>query len=124
MEALPPAFARIGDDTGLSAAMPDPPATPLQIFALFIIFFFPAIALVVVLVRVAGRLASVQFGWDDWLISIAMFLSIVETVISYFCEYTLLGAESVLESVSCLLTVPDSYQNQLHWYTHQRCTAA
>lgn len=86
MEVLPPPFARVGESTGLLGTMPDPSATPLQIFALFIIFFFPAVALVVVLIRVAGRLATAQFGWDDWLISVAMFLSVAETIISFFCE--------------------------------------
>ncbi len=63
-----------------------PPPTGLQIFAIFITFFFPALALVVVGIRAAGRLATHQFGWDDWLVSIAMLLSVAETVISYFCK--------------------------------------
>ncbi len=48
----------------------------LQIFAIFINFFFPAIALAVVGTRAAGRLATNQFGWDDWLVSIAMLMSV------------------------------------------------
>lgn len=71
---------------GLLDTMPDPTPTSLQIFAIFIIIFFPALALVVVLIRVAGRLATSQFGWDDWLISMAMLLSVAETIISFFCE--------------------------------------
>ncbi|KAB5570113.1 hypothetical protein GE09DRAFT_1170964 [Coniochaeta sp. 2T2.1] len=61
-----------------------PTPTSLQIFAIAIIFVFPALALVVVIIRSAGRIAIRQFGWDDWLICIAMLLSIAETVISYF----------------------------------------
>ncbi|KAH8894864.1 hypothetical protein GQ53DRAFT_715529, partial [Thozetella sp. PMI_491] len=61
-----------------------PPATGLQIFAIFINFFFPSLALVVVGIRAAGRLATSQFGLDDWLVSIAMFLSVAETVVSFF----------------------------------------
>ncbi|KAK3357093.1 hypothetical protein B0T25DRAFT_146694 [Lasiosphaeria hispida] len=56
----------------------------LQVFALFVNFFFPALALVVVSTRAAGRLATRQFGWDDWLVCIAMMMSVAETVISYF----------------------------------------
>jgi hypothetical protein len=40
-----------------------PPATGLQIFAIAIIFVFPAVALVVVMIRAAGRIAIRQFGW-------------------------------------------------------------
>ncbi|KAK3375397.1 hypothetical protein B0H63DRAFT_563309 [Podospora didyma] len=65
-----------------------PPTYPapsgLQIFALFVNFFFPALALFVVATRAAGRLATRQFGLDDWLICIAMLMSVAETVISYF----------------------------------------
>ena len=52
--------------------IPDTPSTWLQTFAIFIIFFFPALALVVIVCRDAGRLASRQFGLDDWLVTIAM----------------------------------------------------
>ncbi|KAH8910008.1 hypothetical protein BR93DRAFT_993098 [Coniochaeta sp. PMI_546] len=54
-----------------------PTPTSLQIFAIAIIFVFPALALVVVIIRAAGRIAIRQFGW-------AMLLSIAETIISYF----------------------------------------
>lgn len=39
------------------------PYSPLQQGGLFILFFFPAIALVVVGLRVYGRVRSRQFGW-------------------------------------------------------------
>ncbi|AEO69110.1 uncharacterized protein THITE_2130781 [Thermothielavioides terrestris NRRL 8126] len=61
-----------------------PPASGLQIFALFVNFFFPGLALLVVSVRVAGRVAANQFAVDDWLVCIAMLMSIAETVISFF----------------------------------------
>ena len=63
-----------------------PPPTGLQIFAIFINFFFPSVALVVVGIRAAGRLATNQFGWDDWLVSIAMLMSVAQTALSYFCK--------------------------------------
>lgn len=40
-----------------------PTPTSLQIFAIAIIFVFPALALVVVIIRAAGRIAIRQFGW-------------------------------------------------------------
>jgi len=42
--------------------VPLEPTTGLQTFAIFITFFFPALALVVIVVRDAGRLANKQFG--------------------------------------------------------------
>jgi len=42
--------------------VPPGPTTGLQTFAVFVTFFFPAVALVVVVVRSAGRLATKQFG--------------------------------------------------------------
>ncbi|KAK3333315.1 hypothetical protein B0T19DRAFT_122478 [Cercophora scortea] len=71
-------------DAASILALPSTPATGLQILALFINFFFPGLALVVVVTRAAGRLASNQFGWDDWLVCIAMLMSIAETIISFF----------------------------------------
>ncbi|SPO02965.1 related to integral membrane protein PTH11 [Cephalotrichum gorgonifer] len=54
-----------------------------QNVALFILFFFPALALVTVSLRAAGRWAWRQFGWDDTLICVAMFMSALETAASY-----------------------------------------
>ncbi|KAK3322217.1 hypothetical protein B0H66DRAFT_194942 [Apodospora peruviana] len=72
-------------DASLILALPSSPATSgLQIFALFVNFFFPALALAVVTTRAAGRFATNQFGWDDWLVCIAMLMSVAETVISFF----------------------------------------
>ncbi|OIW33786.1 hypothetical protein CONLIGDRAFT_640876 [Coniochaeta ligniaria NRRL 30616] len=68
-----------GVDTNaiLTSGQRYPTPTSLQIFAIAIIFVFPALALVVVIIRAAGRIAIRQFGW-------AMLLSIAETIISYF----------------------------------------
>ncbi|KAH6624705.1 hypothetical protein B0J18DRAFT_186795 [Chaetomium sp. MPI-SDFR-AT-0129] len=57
---------------------------PGQVFALFVNFFFPALALIIVCIRVAGRLVARQFAADDWLVCVAMFMSVAETVISFF----------------------------------------
>ena len=70
----------------------------LQVFALFVNFFFPAVALIIVSTRAAGRLAIRQFGWDDWLVCIAMLMSVAETVISYFCMCTPLGLGVYLDA--------------------------
>lgn len=70
----------------IDSTQPDPAPTRLQIFAIVVVFTFPAIALVIVMIRAAGRIAIRQFGWDDALISIAMVFSLIETVLSYFCE--------------------------------------
>jgi len=40
-----------------------PTPTSLQTFAIAIVFVFPALALVVVITRAAGRIAIRQFGW-------------------------------------------------------------
>ncbi|KAK3295775.1 uncharacterized protein B0H64DRAFT_417402 [Chaetomium fimeti] len=61
-----------------------PAASGLQIFALFINFFFPALALLVVSARVAGRVVASRLAVEDWLVCIAMLLSITETVLSFF----------------------------------------
>jgi hypothetical protein len=42
--------------------VPPEPTSGLQTFAIFITFFFPALALVVIVIRDAGRLATRQFG--------------------------------------------------------------
>lgn len=73
------------DASSLLTLPTSPAASGLQIFALFINFFFPALALLIVSVRVAGRLASGLFAVDDWLVCIAMLMSVAETVISFFC---------------------------------------
>ncbi|KAM7184660.1 hypothetical protein V8F33_012863 [Rhypophila sp. PSN 637] len=72
------------DATSLLALPSSPAPSGLQIFAIFVNFFFPALALIVVTTRAAGRFATGRFGWDDWLVCIAMVLSVGETVISFF----------------------------------------
>ncbi len=42
--------------------IPTEPTTGLQTFAIFIVIFFPAVALLVIVLRNAGRLANNQFG--------------------------------------------------------------
>ncbi|KAK3302295.1 uncharacterized protein B0T15DRAFT_496765 [Chaetomium strumarium] len=72
-------------DASTFLALPmSPGPTGPQSFALFVNFFFPALALLVVSIRVAGRVAANQFAVDDWLVCIAMLMSIAETVISFF----------------------------------------
>ncbi|KAL2181478.1 uncharacterized protein P884DRAFT_189349 [Thermothelomyces heterothallicus CBS 202.75] len=72
-------------DTSSLLALPmSPAASGLQIFALSVNFALPALALLAVSVRVAGRLAARLFGIDDWLVCIAMLLSLAQTVISFF----------------------------------------
>jgi hypothetical protein len=44
----------------------------LQGWALFIISFSPALAFVVVLLRIYSKVTNRQFGWDDGLIIVAM----------------------------------------------------
>ncbi|KAK4174124.1 hypothetical protein QBC36DRAFT_358203 [Triangularia setosa] len=72
------------DASSLLALPTSPAPSSLQIFALFINFFFPVLAFIVVCVRVAGRVATSQFSMDDWLVCIAMLMSVAETVISFF----------------------------------------
>ncbi len=42
--------------------IPSEPTSWLQTFAIVITFFFPALALIVIVIRDAGRLATKQFG--------------------------------------------------------------
>ncbi|KAI5867230.1 hypothetical protein GGS23DRAFT_166830 [Durotheca rogersii] len=64
------------------------PYSPLQQGGIFILFFFPAIALVVIFLRVYGRVRSRQFGWDDALACLAMAFSVAETGCSYMAMRT------------------------------------
>ncbi|OAA67983.1 hypothetical protein SPI_00178 [Niveomyces insectorum RCEF 264] len=59
------------------------PTSGLQKFGFAIIFFFPALALVVVGLRTYSRVTTKQFGIDDALIILAMALSIGETSATY-----------------------------------------
>ncbi|EFQ27998.1 CFEM domain-containing protein [Colletotrichum graminicola] len=68
------------------------PYSPLQHTGFFILFFFPAVALIVVALRVYSRVSTKQFGWDDGLICFAMAESVAETIASYFgMRYAFLG---------------------------------
>lgn len=48
------------------------PTSPLQQAAIFMCFFFPAVAFVIVTLRIYNRIISRSFGWDDGLIISAM----------------------------------------------------
>ncbi|OHW91684.1 CFEM domain-containing protein [Colletotrichum incanum] len=68
------------------------PYSSLQHIGFFVLFFFPAIALIVVALRVYSRVSTKQFGWDDGLICFAMAESVAETIASYFAmRYAFLG---------------------------------
>ncbi|KAF9881241.1 CFEM domain-containing protein [Colletotrichum karsti] len=68
------------------------PETSLQHIGFFILFFFPAVALIIVALRVYSRVSTNQFGWDDGLICFAMVESLAETVASYFAmRYAFIG---------------------------------
>ncbi|KAL7625355.1 hypothetical protein AAE478_004571 [Parahypoxylon ruwenzoriense] len=64
------------------------PYSPLQQGGFFILFFFPSIALIVIGLRVYGRVRSRQFGWDDALACLAMAFSVAETGCSYMAMRT------------------------------------
>ncbi|OTB06058.1 hypothetical protein M426DRAFT_72415 [Hypoxylon sp. CI-4A] len=64
------------------------PYSQLQHGGFFILFFFPAIAFIVVVLRIYGRVRSRQFGWDDGLVCVAMAFSIAETGCSYMAMRT------------------------------------
>ena len=59
------------------------PRSGLQDAALGIIFGLAALALIMVLVRSTVRLRAKQFGLDDWLIALAMTISVGETFIAF-----------------------------------------
>ncbi|KAH7008308.1 CFEM domain-containing protein [Ilyonectria destructans] len=59
------------------------PYSRLQHIGFFILFFFPALALLVFGLRIYGRFSTKQYGYDDLLITIAMALSIAETGCSW-----------------------------------------
>jgi len=98
-------------DAASLLSIPSSPApSGLQIFALFVTFFFPALALIVVSTRAAGRFATNQFGWDDWLVCIAMLMSVAETVISFFCTLSETRNISACRSAN----KHASYQDKFH----------
>ncbi|KAF8848760.1 hypothetical protein BDZ45DRAFT_664032 [Acephala macrosclerotiorum] len=55
----------------------------LQELALFIVVFFPALAIIVVCLRTYSRASTGQFGLDDALIIVAMVMSIGETYVTW-----------------------------------------
>ncbi|GAB1318388.1 hypothetical protein MFIFM68171_08598 [Madurella fahalii] len=67
----------------------DIPTPPLQQAALFVIFFFTALAFVVYSLRVYTRLKTRQWGLDDYLVTCAMIFSLM--MIGPFYMYIKLG---------------------------------
>lgn len=60
-----------------------PISSPLHDFGCAVTFFFPALALLVVIFRLISRRMTKQYGWDDTLIIMALVVSIVGTVPMY-----------------------------------------
>ncbi|KAK3363387.1 hypothetical protein B0T25DRAFT_596600 [Lasiosphaeria hispida] len=60
------------------------PYDGLQILGYFLIIFFPLLSLTVCGLRVHSRRLSKGFGWDDWLIFLAMALALVQAVLTSF----------------------------------------
>ncbi|KAL6360449.1 hypothetical protein LRP88_06155 [Fusarium phalaenopsidis] len=60
------------------------PYSRLQQIGYFILFFFPIMAFCVWVLRIYGRFSTKQYSWDDLLITMAMALSIAETICSYY----------------------------------------
>ena len=66
-----------------ASSTPEHPTSSLQQFGFAINFFFPALAVIIVGLRVYSRLKTKQFAVDDGLIILAMVLSIGETATTY-----------------------------------------
>ncbi|RSL69508.1 hypothetical protein CEP54_002331 [Fusarium duplospermum] len=60
------------------------PYSRLQQIGYFVLFFFPILAFCVWVLRIYGRFSTKQYSWDDLLITMAMALSIAETICSYY----------------------------------------
>ncbi|KAF4974248.1 hypothetical protein FZEAL_8828 [Fusarium zealandicum] len=60
------------------------PYSRLQHIGYFILFFFPTLAFIIFGLRIYGRFVAKQYGWDDLFISLAMVLSVAETICSYY----------------------------------------
>jgi hypothetical protein len=60
--------------------------------ALTIICLFPILAALFVATRTCSRYIGRNFGWDDGLIFVSLFLLLGETIASYKCEYLLIVA--------------------------------
>ncbi|KAK8113008.1 hypothetical protein PG984_013534 [Apiospora sp. TS-2023a] len=59
------------------------PTTALQQIGFFVIFFFPALSLAVVSLRVYSRFSARTFGWDDGFIVAAMVTALAEAGCNY-----------------------------------------
>ncbi|KAK7409729.1 hypothetical protein QQX98_008110 [Neonectria punicea] len=75
-------YARATDDDAGSGNYVYP-YSRLQHIGFFILFFFPALALLVWSLRIYGRFSTKQYGFDDLLITLAMALSVAETGCSW-----------------------------------------
>jgi hypothetical protein len=58
---------------------------------------------------VAGRVAARQFAVDDWLVCVAMLMSVAETVISFFCT-----SDHPRRRLWRYANTSHSHQDQLH----------
>ncbi|KAK7911573.1 hypothetical protein PG985_014054 [Apiospora marii] len=67
------------ESTGLSTY----PTTALQQIGFFVVFFFPALSLAVVSLRVYSRFSARTFGWDDGFIVAAMLTALAEAGCNY-----------------------------------------
>lgn len=66
----------------------DIPTPPLQQAALFVIFFFTALAFVTYSLRVYTRLRMGTWGLDDYLVSGAMIFSLMMIGPFYMCKFS------------------------------------
>lgn len=58
-----------------------------QAEALAITCIFPIIAALFVAARTVSRYLGQNFGWDDWLMYLALVLTLGQTITIYECEY-------------------------------------
>jgi hypothetical protein len=67
----------------------DIPTPPLQAAALFVIFFFTALAFVTYCLRAYTRIRTRQWGIDDYLVTCAMIFSLMMIGPFYMCKSAL-----------------------------------
>lgn len=63
------------------------PTPPLQQVALFLNFFFPALAIVFVALRAYSRIKTRQWGLDDYLILVALLCALLMCGPFYMCRF-------------------------------------
>jgi hypothetical protein len=55
--------------------------------ALAVVCIFPILAAIFVGARTLSRYLGQNFGWDDWLIHLALLLLLGQTITIYECKY-------------------------------------